>query len=203
VADHPEAERLGEPADGHLPWTLIPDVDPGRSDDLCFTSEPFCSLFSETALSAPGVPEFIDQAVRFVNESLWGSLTATILVHPRSLDDHKVAEAVDRAVANLRYGTVGVNLWGLMGFLFGTTTWGAFPGHQSHDIQSGSGTVNNTLMLPSVQKSVLRGPFVQKPKPLTFPSNRSAGKALERVLRFWGRPSPFGLLGVVAKVMRG
>ena len=99
-------------------------------DDVCFTTEAFCSLFAETALEAESIPEYIDKAVAFANQHIWGSLNATIIVHPASLKDPTIAAAVERAIANLRYGTVGINIWAGAGFTFGTTTWGAFPGHE-------------------------------------------------------------------------
>src|SRR6266568_3534332 len=111
VATHPEAEQFGTPQQEHLPWTLIAGVDPQNIDDMCFSTEAFCGLFAETALDAANAAEYIDNAVAFANEHIWGTLNATILVHPRSLKDPAIAAAVERAIANLRYGTLGVNYW--------------------------------------------------------------------------------------------
>jgi hypothetical protein len=199
---HPEAEQLGPGGDA-LPWTLIPGVDPQRAEDICFRTEAFCGLFSETALDARSAASFLDAAVDFVNEGLWGTLTATLLVHPASLREPAVAAAVDRAVARLRYGTVGVNLWGAMGFLIGVPSWGAYPGHPSHDIQSGSGVVNNTLMLPQVQKSVLRGPFRQPLKPPTFALHKTLAELFQRAARFEASPSVRQLPGILWAALRG
>src|SRR5712691_9001046 len=126
VADHPEAEQFGTPTDNQLPWTLIAGVDPGNEEDVCFTTEAFCSLFAETAIDAATVPDYLDRAVAFANEHLWGTLNVTIIVHPASLKDPEIVEAVERAIATLRYGTVGVNYWAGTGFILGVTTWGAF-----------------------------------------------------------------------------
>src|SRR5205823_7775360 len=101
-----EAEQFGTPGNKQLPWTLIAGVDPKNEDDVCFTTEAFCGLFAETALAAASIPEYIDRAVAFANEYIWGTLNATILVHPTSLKDPAIAAAVERAIANLRYGTV-------------------------------------------------------------------------------------------------
>jgi len=67
------------------------------------------SLFSETALEAENVVEFIGKAVKFANEKLWGTLVASIVVHPASMKDPAVAAAVDQAIADLRYGSIVVN----------------------------------------------------------------------------------------------
>jgi len=104
--------------------------------------------------------------VRLCNEQLWGNLSATLLVHPRSLADPEVAAAVERAVEQLHYGTVGVNLWAGIGFVFVSPPWGAYPGNELTDIQSGRGTAHNTFLLEDVEKTVIRGPW--RP-PLTPP----------------------------------
>ena len=70
------------------------------------------------------MPEYIDRAVAFANDTIWGTLNVTLLVHPASLRDPAVAEAVEQAVANLRYGTVAVNYWAGAGFVLGTTDLG-------------------------------------------------------------------------------
>lgn len=169
VDDHPEAETYGPVGPGRVPWTLIPDLDPTNSEDIAFTSEAFCGVFGETGLDAPrSVPDFLDQAVDFCNQTLWGSLAATILVHPKSLKDPAIAAAVERAVDRLRYGTVGVNVWAGIGYLVVRTPWGAYPGHTEDDIQSGRGVVHNAFMLEDVEKAVIRAPWRAPVKPWWF-----------------------------------
>ena len=145
-----EGDRLG--------WALIPGLDATRRDEICYTTEAFVGLFAETPIAAPSVPEFLERAVVFANENLWGTLNATLLVHPKSLADREVALAFEKAVADLRYGTVAVNHWAAIGYGLVVTPWGAFPGHDRTDIQSGTGIVHNTLMFSRVEKSVVRAP---------------------------------------------
>jgi len=160
VAAHPQAERFGPDGDVDLPFTLIPDLDPDAEDDIAFTTEAFCGLMTEVALDADrSVPEYLAEAVRFANDQLMGNLSATIVVHPRSLADPEVARAVDRAVEELRCGTVGVNLWAGLSYVLVAPPWGAYPGNPLTDIASGRGVVHNTFLLEDVEKTVLRGPF--------------------------------------------
>jgi hypothetical protein len=159
VAAHPNALQYGDSSKGHLPWTLIPAVNPKNTEDICFTTEAFCSLFAETALEATTVPEFIDRAVDFVNGTLWGTLTASIIIHPQSLLDPKIALSLERALLNLRYGTICVNEWGATAYALNRTSWGGYPGHNIYDVQSGIGFVNNTLMFNKPQKTIVRGLF--------------------------------------------
>jgi hypothetical protein len=203
LAAHPEAEQFGISADGRLPWTLIAGIDPGNENDVCFTTEAFCSLFAETALEGASVPEYLDRAVAFANEHLWGTLNATLIVHPASLKDPAIAEAAERAVANLRYGTVAVNYWAAAGFTLGVTTWGAFPSPDLYDIQSGMGMVHNTLMFAHPQKSVLRAPFRTWPTPPWFVTQaRTARKLFPKLVRFEASPSPLKIPGILWAAVR-
>jgi acyl-CoA reductase-like NAD-dependent aldehyde dehydrogenase len=198
VAAHPEAGQIGTPEQQQLPWTLVEGVDPANADDVCFTTEAFCGLFAETGLDAASVPEYIDRAVAFANEQLWGTLNATIIVHPSSLKDPAIAAAVERAIANLRYGSVGVNYWAGIGYALGITTWGAFPGHEIDNIQSGMGVVHNTLMFSRPQKSVLRGPFRGLLTPPWFVSQgRIASRLFPKLVAFEAAPSPWKVPGIV------
>ncbi len=203
VDAHPEAERFGEPGSDELPWTLVADVDPAAEDDVCFRTEAFCSVFSETALDASSVPEYVAKAVELANETLWGTLSASILVHPASLEDPEIAEAVDNAVADLRYGTVALNSWSALGYGLVVTPWGAYPGHDVYDVQSGSGVVHNTLMFSRPQKTVVRTPFRMSPKPLWFPSHKTALGMGKKLTRFETSPSPLVLPGIIWDALRG
>lgn len=200
---HPEAERFGERKEGHLPWALIPGVSPENRDDICFRTEAFCGVCAETALPADTAAEFLDRAVDFCNDTVWGTLNATIIVHPSSLRDPAVKEALDRAVTNLRYGTVSINHWAAAGFGLVVTPWGAFPGHTRRDIQSGSGTVHNILMFDRAQKTVINAPFRVWPKPVWFASHRTAHRITPKLVHFEAAPSWAKLPGILVPAVRG
>src|SRR5882724_255370 len=203
LAQHPEAEQFGETQGEHLAWALIPGLDSARRDEICYTTEAFCGLFGETPLAAPSIPAFLEKAVAFANESLWGTLNATLLVHPKSLQDPAVARAVETAIADLRYGTVAVNHWAAIGYGLVITPWGAYPGHPPTDIQSGTGVVHNTLMFSRVEKSVVRAPFRVLPKPVWFATHRTAHKLTPKLSRFEAAPSLAKLPGIFSLALRG
>lgn len=204
VEAHPDAEEFGTPQGKELAWTFITDIDSQQTDDICFTTEAFCGLFGETALEAGSVVEYIERAVDFANEGVWGTLNATLLVHPASLKDPQVAQAVERAIANLRYGSIGVNYWAGISFAIGTTTWGAFPGHPIHDIQSGNGVVHNNLMFARTQKSILRAPFRGFPTPTWFVSEYGkASKVFPKLVAFEAAPSPLKVPGLMISALFG
>src|SRR5262249_14221708 len=184
-------------------WTLIEGVSSDRTDDIVFTTEAFCSLFAETPLPAKSVAEYVDRAVAFCNNGIWGSLNVTLLVHPKSLKDPATRAAVARRVAELRYGTVGVNYWAGTGFVLGPSTWGAFPGHRHTDIQSGTGWVHNALMFERPEKTVMRAKFRMLPVPPWFVTCGRAGRAVfEKLARFEASPTPRKLQSIVAAALR-
>ncbi len=198
---HPDAREIGQSGDGAMPWTVIRGVDPDRTDDVSLNVEPFCALLSETALEADSAASFLDRAVGFCNDVVWGTLSMTILVDPRTQGDPAVAAAQDPAVADLRYGSIGVNAWHALSFAFATTVWGAYPGHPATDIQSGRGFVGNAYLFARPQKSVVRGPFVANPPPAWFATNRHAGVVMRKLLAFEAAPSWWKVPGLVRSAM--
>ncbi len=202
AAAHPEAERFGDAGEGRLPWTLIAGMTARRSVDVCYTTEAFCGLFAETALEPSGVADFLPRAVEFCNEVLWGTLNATILIHPRSVEEEARHGALEQAIADLRYGAVSINHWSAINYALGITTWGAFPGHPPEDIQSGNGVVHNTLMFSRPEKSVVRAPFRTWPIPPWFVTNRAGAVLGPRLAEFEAGPSLLKASRIFAAAVR-
>lgn len=200
---HPDAEQFGTKDAGRVPWTLIHHLDPGDPDDICFNTESWCGQTSEVALPAASIAEYIDEAVDFCNERVWGTLSAGIIVHPKSLKDPVIADAVERAIAKLRYGNIGVNHWTGVSYGMVTPTWGAFPGHTTEDIRSGRGVVHNTYMFDHPQKSVLRGPFRVWPRPAWFIDNKNGAEIGRKMTYFSADPSLARLPGLLWSSLSG
>ncbi|MFI5255516.1 MAG: aldehyde dehydrogenase family protein [Candidatus Limnocylindrales bacterium] len=174
LAAHPDARLLGrDRADGHLPWTLVADVDAADTADPCFETEAFCSLMAETALDAPDTASFLGAAVRFANETLWGTLSAMLIVHPRTARDPVIGRALEAAIRDLRYGTVGVNIFTAYPWVLTATPWGAHPSGDIYDVQSGIGFVNNVDGPAWPEKTVFRAPF-RRIDPATVVAKRTA-----------------------------
>jgi hypothetical protein len=200
---HPEGELYGTAADEHLPWMLIANLSPDATDDPCYRIEAFCSITSETPIDAPDAATFLERAVDFVNERVWGTLNATVLIDPRTARDPSVAPALDRAVDRLGYGTVGVNYWSAAGYALGITPWGAAPGNPRTAIGSGTGFVHNPLMFERVEKAVVRAPFVPWPKPPWFSNHTRALPLMQELARFEADGRPTRLLPVAWWALRG
>jgi len=210
LARHPAAELLGS---GPVPRTLITGLDPDRAGEACFTDEFFGPVLAQTSLPGRTPAEFLANAVRFANERLDGTLGASILIHPRTL--RELGSAVDQALADLRYGSIGLNVWNAAAFLLAQAPWGAYPGHTLEDIQSGIGVVHNTYLLDKTEKAVVRGsfyPFPRSwmhgqfaflPKPPWFVTNKTAETTARRVAYFAMDPGWLRLPAIFWSALRG
>jgi acyl-CoA reductase-like NAD-dependent aldehyde dehydrogenase len=205
VSAHPESERFGEEGSGCVPWTMIPGLRTGTSEEIAFTTEAFNGVFGEVGIDASDTVDFIRKAVDFANNGLWGTLGCSIVVHPKSMKDPAIAAAVEQGIADLKYGTIGVNLWSAVGFLLGTTPWGAYPGHTIDDVQSGIGFVHNSIMLAEedIEKTVVRGPFRMPIKPTWFASHKTAHRAGELAAKLMTKPSWGKVPALVTTALRG
>ena len=183
---YPQAAPLGAGGDGVVPWTLIPDV-PARRGEYAFTTEAFCGVLAETSLEAAEADSFLDAAVPFVNDTLWGTLSSVVLIDPAT--EKALGPRFEQALADLRYGNVGVNAWTGANFGLGVTSWGAYPGHTPEDIGSGEGVVHNTFLFDHPEKSVVRAPFRYRPTPIWFGDHRTLGKLGPRLVEFEADPN--------------
>jgi acyl-CoA reductase-like NAD-dependent aldehyde dehydrogenase len=171
-----EPTRHGKTSGNAPGWTLLAGTPPENTS--AFQTECFAPAFVETGIEAPSPIEFLERAVGFCNDTVWGTLGAGIVVHPESMKDPAMAAAVDRAIADLRYGTVAVNLWPAVTYAMVTTPWGAYPGHTFQSIGSGRGVVHNALMFDAPLKAVAIGPFRSLLKPPWFGTHRTAHRTL-------------------------
>jgi acyl-CoA reductase-like NAD-dependent aldehyde dehydrogenase len=194
---HPDGRCVGNPHSGTLPWTLIAGVDPADRREPLFSTEAFCPIVAETSVGSPDPLEYLHHAVGFVNERVWGTLSASLIVHPRTLADHELGAAVERAVAQLRYGAVGINTWPELLSALVAPPWGAHPSSSAGDVQSGRGWIHNTAMLEDVEKTVLRRSLPFRSRPHYAPGHRSAhllGRRLAKMERGAGWASLPGVL---------
>ena len=191
---------VGEEASGAVPWTLIPDV-PAERGEYVLSREAFCGLIAEGSLEATSAPEYLERSVAFCNETLWGTLSCAMLVDRPTRRTY--AREVEHAIAELRYGSIGVNVWAGVNYGLACTTWGAFPGHPADDIQSGSGVVHNAMLFDHPQKSVVRSHFRIRPKPIWFANHRTLDRLGRHLTNFAAHRSIWELLRVVMAGMRG
>jgi hypothetical protein len=194
---------VGTPGQGELAFALVPDVDPFQSKDRVFTQEPWCTVLSETGLPGSDDPvAFLEQVVPFLNDKVWGTLCATLVVHPKSLKDPAVNAAVEKAIRELRYGAVAVNTWPAAVFALGSLPWGGHPSSTLQNIQSGLGWVHNTKMLEGIEKAVLRAPLTSFPPSPWMPGHRGLATLGRRLADFELSPSWLKVPAIAAAAMR-
>ena len=200
VEAHPDAAVLG--GDPQVPRTLVDHLDPANEHEHFFTEETFGPVMGVVRLpdvTDPG--DVLDAAVAFCNTRAAGSLTASILIHPRTQED--LGNRFEWAVASLHYGTIGINAWG--GTIFGMPggTWGAFPGGTLQEVSSGIGVVHNALLLDPehVERTVVTGAWRAWPTPLWYVDNHTSHITARRLTRFagidsWAIAAPLGAAAI-------
>jgi hypothetical protein len=197
---YPQSRPLGVRTPEIVPWTIIPDV-PALGGEYALTEEAFCGVLAEVSIDANTAVDFLAQAVDFANDRLWGTLSCTVLIDRHSQRKYRVE--LDNAIANLKYGAIGVNIWSAMLFYFGSTTWGAYPGNSIAKIGSGIGVVHNTYLFDRPQKSVVYAPFRIFPTPAWFATHKNLLGMAKHLLKFEAYPTWQNLPAVVMAALRG
>lgn len=197
-----EIEYFGEESAERLPWALATGADARERSEL-FEVEPFCAVLSEATIDADGASEFLERATRFANERVFGTLNAMLFVSDSLCRDTSAARALDRALVELRYGTVAVNVWPAVSYGLGAPPWGGAPGATLADAQSGIGWGHNALLLDHVHKVVIRSPLLSFPEPFWCPGHRALAELGRAFAQLEGAPSPWRAARVAWAGTRG
>lgn len=155
ASDYPDAVWCGDGT------RALIETAPGEAARAVQSTEYFAPVLGVVSLPGNG-QEFLDRAVAHANEELAGTLGVNVLIDP--VTQGILGDGFERAMADLRYGTVSINSWTAFGFLTPTLPWGGFPGATLGDVQSGIGIVHNGLLLGRVERAVTRGPFRPFPR---------------------------------------
>jgi len=205
AAHYPKAQRLADGA------RLLVDIQSDDDASHLETTESFSPVLG--VVEVPGTGQaFVDAAVATVNTDFLGTLGANVLIAPA--DRKKLGDGFDRAIAELRYGSIAINSWTGFAFLAAGASWGAFPGHTLDNVQSGIGIVHNALLLDHTERTVVTGPFrpfprsvaggefALFPKPPWFVTARSATRTGELLTRFAQKPSWLKMPGIFLSAFR-
>jgi hypothetical protein len=187
-----------------VPWTVIPNVTP--EEGYALGNEAFCGVVAEVELDAPEAVSaspgrFLEQAVKLANDACWGTLSCCVLIHPATEEAH--AAELGRALDDLRYGSIGINVWPGVIYALVSPSWGAYPGHTPEDIQSGSGVVHNTWMFDHPEKSIVRAPFRIRPTPAWFSDHKNLLDLGRKLVAFEAAPSWGRFARVAFAAIRG
>lgn len=192
-------------------------VEIGAADDptALQNTEYFAPVLGLVEVAGTG-QKFLDGAVAYANDELQGTLGANLLIDPTT--QKSLGSGFERAIAELRYGSIAINAWTALGFIVPTLTWGAFPGSTVADVGSGIGVVHNALLLDNVERSVVYGPFrpfprslpiangggrfTILPKPPWFVTARTGAETSEGLTRFRATGNILGLVKTLLQALR-
>jgi acyl-CoA reductase-like NAD-dependent aldehyde dehydrogenase len=202
IKNRSNVTNIGSPQHHELPWTFIENLNPGDVNETFFQEEAFCSVIASVQVGSADPIDFLNKATDFANHQLWGTLSATLIVHPKTLKDANNNIAFEKAIDQLKYGTISINTF--IGLLFCTgAPWGAYPNANTQDIQSGNGFVHNTNMLEGIEKAVLRAPLTVFPKPAWLASHKKAKVVIQRLVAMEENASWAKVLSIVMAAMQG
>ena len=206
-----QAEPATQELGGNAKRLFAADVD-AAVDHYGFRTEFFAPAMVTTSL--PGdAAQFLQHAVDFCNDRLYGTLSVNLIVHPKTR--RRLGADFDQAIAALRYGGIGINVWVGAAFLLPRAAWGAYPGHSYTDVQSGIGVVHNALMFDKPLKTVVSAPFhpfprslpggenTLFPKPPWFLTNKTSESTARKLTEFAAAPSAVKLPALFTSALRG
>jgi hypothetical protein len=201
LKEYPNAIVLGEEHENVIPWTIFPDVPP-EADEYALNVEAFCAVLAITNLDDyTDSTDYLLKAVDFCNERIWGTLSMTLLIDDNT--KKSMGKTFDDAIAKLRYGGIGVNVWAGVVYGLVSTSWGAFPGHTLEDIISGQGVVHNALLIDHPEKSVVYAPFVMKPTPPWFADHKNLPGLGRALTKFESTQSLFNIPKLAINAFKG
>lgn len=154
---YPQADVFGKLDYNKQSWVFVKGLDSGK-DEIAFNREFWATFTSQTMIEGSTKEEYLANAVKFANERLWGTLSSAIIVDPKSQKELEEKGALQKAIHDLRYGTVAINTGS--GTTFGVNgPWGGYPGSTYTNIQSGNCFTSNRFMLDKIEKGVVYAPF--------------------------------------------
>jgi acyl-CoA reductase-like NAD-dependent aldehyde dehydrogenase len=201
VARRSGVSRFGGADETRIARTIVA-VEPADLGEPFYSTEAFCPVLAVVSVEAAGVAAYLRAAVDFCNDRLRGDLAASLLVDASTAASHP--EALDEAIAALRYGCIGVNIWSGVGFLLPAVPWGAYRGGEL--ATSGFGVVHNTRLFSLSQKAVLHAPFLpplRALKPPWFITHRNQPQIGLDLCEFERSGSPAALAKVAWHTLTG
>ena len=160
---------------------MINTTEAGRqaaSQEYAFRNEPFCPVYTVARLQHTETLEaFCQTATTLCNDYVFGSLSGSVTVK----QELQSTEAVQKLIADLKYGAIGVNFWGGICYTFAEGKWGAYPGESLANVESGIGFINNLLGIAGMQKCVWTSPIISMAQPKLEKNLKKQGKILRAV----------------------
>ena len=195
------SQPVGVENGSHHPWKF----QVGLTPDTCKVSEEnWCGVLQEVSLDSDSIEDYLKNAETFVNEQCWGTLSCSILIDDSITSEHEAAW--ENFISGLKYGSICVNIPGMVGFGLTKLTWGAW-GDDSQDVRrnigSGNTKVHNSGFFDNVQKSVLYAPCSFSPTPYWFVSNTNLDDIAAAAVKFFSNMGILSMARLVQTALRG
>lgn len=192
---------IGAENGSHHPWKFKVGLSP---ETCCASRENWCGVLQEVCLDAHSIEDYFDLAEKFVNEQCWGTLSCSVLID--NATEQKYDTAWRDFISRLKYGSICVNVPGMVGFGLTKLTWGAW-GDDSQDrtkcIGSGNTKVHNTGFFDNVQKSVVYGPICYSPTPYWFVTNKNCEEIGRAALKFFCNMNILSMAKLLQTALKG
>lgn len=198
---------------GPVPACLV-GTDTPSSDSTYRMEEVFAPAMTTHEIAQSDPEAYLRAAIKFANESLYGTLGSNIIIHPKTIKQIG-KKRFDEIIADFHYGTIAINTWSGLGFLTPACPWGAFPGHTLQDVQSGIGFAHNTYMFDAAERVIVQAPWrpfprnllsggmTLLPKPPWFVTNKKQHKVGMLLTRFQHTPSILKLPRIFLNALLG
>jgi len=124
-----------------------------------------------------------------MNDRLWGTLNASIILHPKHEADSTVSAALERSIVRAPLRHRRYQPLARAGLRLRDARLGRPPERHAPEHPERPGRVHNTVMVEGIEKSVVRGPLVVKPKPAWFYDNKKTHEIGPKLVDFEAAPS--------------
>lgn len=142
----------------------------------------------EVPLRSEGVTPYLREAVELCNDRLAGGLAVTVVAHPLHVEDRDLGGEIDRQLASLAYGMVGLNVWPSAFRALSDAPFGCRAADGRAETRGGLGFTQNAAGIAAPGRVLARAPL----KPLIAPAfiaKRSRLAAARELCVHQGAPS--------------
>jgi aldehyde dehydrogenase (NAD(P)+) len=164
-----------------------------------FAEECFAPVAWQLALEADDLASYLDAAVDFCNQELFGTLAAQVFVPTRIQRSDR--DAVRRATTRLEYGTLAINCWAALGYAFAASPWGGVRASRGSAFASGRGFTNHRRIGCDVERTTIEAPLRSWPVPIWRQAARAPRGASEALLSLTLEPSVRNLPSALTRLL--
>ncbi|MGE0142685.1 MAG: hypothetical protein AB7T19_05285 [Planctomycetota bacterium] len=170
-----------------------------REPPVEFGEECFAPVAWQLALEADDLASYLDDAVDFCNQELFGTLAAQLFVPKRIHRSDR--DTLQRAASRLEYGTLATNCWAALGYAFAASPWGGVHSSRGSAFASGRGFTNHRRIGLDVERTTIEAPLRSWPVPIWRRAARAPRGAARALLSLTVEPSVRNLPAALTRLL--